>query len=118
MARARRALALTPLIDVIFLLLMFFMLTTTFGRPVELPLSLAGGGAVAEARPLLLELTPEGATLAGAQIARADMAATLAATLAGEALVVIRLAPEVTAQDLMDLLAILNGIAGLSVRVL
>lgn len=114
MARTRRALALTPLIDVIFLLLMFFMLTTSFGRPVELPLSLAGGGAVAETRPLLLDLTPEGVVLSGVSVAFDD----LQTALAGETLLLVRLSPDVTAQALMDLLAVLNGVAGLSVRVL
>ncbi len=42
--RARRRLALTPLIDVIFLLLLFFMLSSSFSRHGEVELTLGGGG--------------------------------------------------------------------------
>ncbi|MDZ7824037.1 MAG: biopolymer transporter ExbD [Ahrensia sp.] len=45
--KRRRKLALTPLIDVIFLLLLFFMLSSTFSRFSEV--SIGGGGAGANA---------------------------------------------------------------------
>ena len=43
---ARRRLGLTPLIDVIFLLLLFFMLSSTFSRFSQVPVEggAAGGG--------------------------------------------------------------------------
>jgi biopolymer transport protein ExbD len=42
--RARRKPSLTPMIDVVFLLLVFFMLAARFGTDMVLPLSPAGGG--------------------------------------------------------------------------
>ena len=42
--RRRRKLSMTSLIDVIFLLLLFFMLTSTFTRFAELDLAAASGG--------------------------------------------------------------------------
>lgn len=46
-ARRQRRLSLTPLIDVIFLLLLFFMLSSTFSRYAEVRLSGGGTGAPA-----------------------------------------------------------------------
>lgn len=58
----RRAIGLTSLIDVIFLLLLFFMLASTFSHYQALPLS--GGGAASAAtsseRPALLRVHGEG----------------------------------------------------------
>lgn len=43
--RQRRKPSLTPMIDVVFLLLVFFMLASQFGRDAALPLSAATGGS-------------------------------------------------------------------------
>jgi biopolymer transport protein ExbD len=54
---------LTPLIDVVFLMLIFFMISTTFDRESQLAIQLpeAGGEAVErEARPLELVVNREG----------------------------------------------------------
>ncbi len=49
---------LTPLIDVVFLLLIFFMVTTTFTQETRLLISLPeAGGATVDAEPESLELT-------------------------------------------------------------
>lgn len=114
MTRTRRALALTPLIDVIFLLLLFFMLTTSFVREVDLPLAPAGGGLAEGARPAFLDLGPEAMALNGAAVDPAD----LAARLAGEDALLIRLQPGVTAQRLIDVLGPLSRLPALHVRVL
>jgi biopolymer transport protein ExbD len=45
-ARPRRWLSLTPLIDIVFLLLVFFMLATQFAREQALPLDVPGRAAV------------------------------------------------------------------------
>ena len=46
--RRRRAIvALTPLIDVVFILLLFFMLTTRFGQPQAMTLRMPGEGGTA-----------------------------------------------------------------------
>ncbi|MEM9248387.1 MAG: biopolymer transporter ExbD [Pseudomonadota bacterium] len=111
----RRALSLTPLVDVIFLLLLFFMLTSTFSRFGEIEVSAAatgdGGGASGNAR--FLQLTEEGVRLAG----RAVELDALPGLLEDER-VLIALGQSVTAQDLVSLLAVLRGVPGLSVTVL
>jgi biopolymer transport protein ExbD len=45
--RRRRVMNLTPLIDVVFLLLVFFMLASTFLKYGTVPLEAAGGGHAA-----------------------------------------------------------------------
>ncbi len=64
--RARRRPGLTPMIDVVFLLLVFFMLASQFGR--EGTISLSGGGAGSEypGPPRLITISPDKITLNGA----------------------------------------------------
>ncbi|MCB1477357.1 MAG: biopolymer transporter ExbD [Rhodobiaceae bacterium] len=59
----RRRLGLTPLIDVIFLLLLFFMLTSTFQRAGELAVSGgdAGTSAAGELPDLIVKIEAGGA---------------------------------------------------------
>ncbi|WP_412509104.1 ExbD/TolR family protein [Roseovarius sp. SYSU LYC5161] len=68
--RAPRRPSLTPMIDVVFLLLIFFMLTAQFTR--DHSLSLTPGGAGSEAYtgpPRLVRIAPEGLRLNGQRIA-------------------------------------------------
>lgn len=59
--RRSRAISLTPLIDVVFILLLFFMLTSTFIRQKELALSSLTQSADAEARePQIVEINTQG----------------------------------------------------------
>lgn len=46
-ARRRAIIGLTPLIDVVFILLLFFMLTTRFGQPQAMSLRMPGEGTAA-----------------------------------------------------------------------
>lgn len=108
--------ALTSLIDVIFLLLLFFMLTSTFSTYGELELSQAVAGSTAEGPPterVFVQLGAERLALNGAEITLDDLAAAL-----DEGQVLISLDDDVTAQRLVDLLARLRGREGLSVMVL
>lgn len=110
----RRALSLTPLVDVIFLLLLFFMLTSTFVRHGEIELSAASGGVGGEvAAARFLRLGEGTLTLAGRAVAPGD----LTELLAGER-VLLSLADGVTAQRLIDVLAVLRGVPGLTLTVL
>jgi biopolymer transport protein ExbD len=121
--RRRRAVTLTPLIDIIFLLLLFFMLSSTFTRFGEVPLANAGGGATGEAAaPLFLQLGAAGLRLNGASLAMDDLPEALAghAPAAEDARVTVLIALDaaVTSQDLVDLLAVLRGKTWLAVSVL
>lgn len=62
-ARPKATVALTPLIDVVFILLLFFMLTTQFSRQQALPMTLpASEVPLADQSPdtLLIELAADG----------------------------------------------------------
>lgn len=67
--RPRRP-SLTPMIDVVFLLLVFFMLASRFGLDAQLPLNLSGG-ARAETYagpPRLVDVLPDGLRLNGVPV--------------------------------------------------
>ncbi|MEZ6015295.1 MAG: biopolymer transporter ExbD [Planctomycetota bacterium] len=82
--RRRSRMELTPLIDVVFQLLVFFLLTSSFLQP-SLRLELPRGVNVdeADATPILLEIDREGAlSLDGEAIERSNLRAALARALA------------------------------------
>ena len=64
----RRRPSLTAMIDVVFLLLVFFMLAARFGLPEALPLALAGDGSDYSGPPRLITVLPDGALLNGAPV--------------------------------------------------
>lgn len=64
--RPRRRLSLTPMIDVVFLLLVFFMLAARFGQDFSVPLSTSGVGAEYTGPPRLITLSGENLLLNGA----------------------------------------------------
>lgn len=114
---------MTSLIDVIFLLLLFFMLTSTFTKFGEVPLSTGGASASAptdDAAPLFLRLSEDEVTLNGETLAFDALPERLA-ELAGEdedTLVLVSPAEETTSQRLVDLLVVLRGLPGVDLRVL
>ncbi|MFP5508346.1 MAG: biopolymer transporter ExbD [Alphaproteobacteria bacterium] len=115
----RRSLSLTSLIDVIFLLLLFFMLTTTFTRTAELPLVAGGSGTgVAQAAPVFLRLSPQDMTLNGQTATLDTVTAQITGLAQDDPQVLVSLAPGVNAQRLADLLAALRRQPGLRVQVL
>ncbi|MBL3571142.1 biopolymer transporter ExbD [Rhodovulum sp. BSW8] len=65
---ARRRPSLTPMIDVVFLLLVFFMLAARMGAEVALPVA-GGAGGTAEwsGPPRLVDIRPEALTLNGVE---------------------------------------------------
>jgi biopolymer transport protein ExbD len=81
----RRRPSLTPMIDVVFLLVVFFMLAARFGLDGALPLATAGGAADYSGPPRLVEVAPDGLRLNGSSVAEADLAAALAALMEGNA---------------------------------
>lgn len=118
-SRARR-LSLTSLIDVIFLLLLFFMLSSTFTRFAEVDLSAAGAGsgAIASDRPIFLRLSPDAVLVNGEAAEMPALPDRLARIAEGSAPVVVAMADSVTAQRLTDLLSVLRTVPGLRVTVL
>lgn len=63
--RRSRKPSLTPMIDVVFLLLVFFMLASRFGVDAILPLPLASGGGTYQGPPRLVDVLPNDLLLNG-----------------------------------------------------
>ena len=113
---------LTPLIDVVFLLLIFFMVSTTFDRTraIEMDLPVAEtGGTREQGERLLLELRPEGRyRLNDEPLEAGELQAALRARDRGIPMV-IQPHAQASSQDLVHVLDIARklGITQLSVEV-
>ncbi|EEE37491.1 biopolymer transport protein ExbD/TolR [Rhodobacteraceae bacterium KLH11] len=108
--------SMTPLIDVIFLLLLFFMLSSTFSRFAELELSSATAGTAPSAEPVervFVQLGTDRVALNGVTVTLDDLAAQIET---GQ--VLVSLDTDASAQRLVDLLVRLRGRDGLTVTVL
>ena len=117
-----RRLSMTSLIDVIFLLLLFFMLSSTFSRFAEVELSAVGAGGTgsSDAKVGFLQVSTEILRVNGREItldALPDAFANMSPEVDTLRLIV-SLRDDVTAQRLTDVLVILRGIDRLSIRVL
>jgi len=118
----RRRLSMTSLVDVIFLLLLFFMLSSTFSRFAEVELSgaRAGGARSGDIARGFLQLGETGLQVNGQEVGLGALPAHFAdiAPEAERLQVIVSLQDGVTAQRLTDLLVILRRIDRLSVSVL
>ena len=120
---ARRAISLTPLIDVVFLLLVFFMLASTFMKYASVPISAAGHGSVSvptDPRSVaLIYIAPHGRlTVNGRALTSAELPAHLARLEAGGVTdVVIALRPNATVADLASNVAVIRRLPFKSIRV-
>lgn len=101
--RRRRRPSLTPMIDVVFLLLVFFMLASRFGIEQVMPLPLGGsGGAAYSGPPRLVEVGAEALRLNGRPVAAADLGAALAPLMnAPEDTIILRGGAGATLQDVV-----------------
>ena len=108
--RAKRRLSLAPMIDVVFLLLVFFMLASQFGRDRVVPLALDGVGSAYQGPPRLVQVTAEGLRLNGVPVEEEALAERLTA-LTHEKSDAIILQPDTKAslQQLMDAAGLLSG---------
>lgn len=118
--KRRGKLSLTSLIDVIFLLLLFFMLTSTFSKFSEIELSAAssGNGALLDIPPMFLRLSPTSVSLNGSNLALNGILASSLKDAKKGTPVLISLKDGVNAQRLADLLVVLRGLPNLAVTVL
>lgn len=81
--RPRRRPNLTPMIDVVFLLLVFFMLASRFGSDQAISLAVAGAGSGYSGPPRLVELRADGVALNGVAVGLSDLPGRLAALMSG-----------------------------------
>lgn len=103
-SRRRRRPSLTPMIDVVFLLLVFFMLASRFGTDAVMPLPLAGGGGQYDGPPRLVEILPAGVRLNGAPLTDGALVAALSPLTAQPGdLIVLRGAEAAELQRVVDI---------------
>jgi biopolymer transport protein ExbD len=112
--RPHRKPSLTPMIDVVFLLLVFFMLAARFGQDMELPLTTAGKGAPYQGPPRLVEVTTGGVALNGLALTLERLVPALAPLMRNnDDTVMIRPDDAATLQDLVAVVDALTA-AGFS----
>ncbi|WP_116599715.1 ExbD/TolR family protein [Primorskyibacter marinus] len=110
----RRRPSLTPMIDVVFLLLVFFMLAARFGGENVVPLVIGGAGDGWTGPPRLVEVKATGLTLNGIPVARDALADALAPLMpTPDAPVILRGGEGASVQDMLSLLDLLRA-AGLT----
>ena len=108
--RVKKRLSLAPMIDVVFLLLVFFMLASQFGRDRVVPLATGSAGAAYQGPPRLVLVTAEGLRLNGVPV-EAEALAEQLAQLTRDKSDAIVLQPDASAslQQLMDAAGLLTG---------
>ncbi len=119
--KVKKRLALTSLIDIIFLLLLFLMLTSTFSKFSEIELSIASTASeksVSE-KILFLRVSELAVNLNSDEVQINSLSKSIR-SLSGntKASLVISLDQDVTSQRLVDILGIVNSIQGLSVNLI
>ena len=111
----RRIISLTPLIDVVFILLVFFMLASSFfdWRTIEMGVAKAGGGSGMKGA-LLVEVNADGVRLSGRTMDDAALLETLRARFAEDPQqrVLIKPADGVRLQKAVDLVDRIAGAGG------
>lgn len=113
--RPRRRINLTPMIDVVLMLLIFFMMVSRFGGQQGLPLTAGTPQPAAEWQgpPRLVRVTGTGVLLNGQPIAPAALAAALRPLMTDATDPVVIRAEDAPVQALVDVMAALRA-AGLS----
>ena len=111
---------LTALVDVVFILLVFFMLTSSFleWRAIELKLPAKAAAGAPDEPSLVVSISDDGALrLDGERIADADLGARLGRHLAGDPArsVVVRAAGRVPLQRTIEVLEAVSDAGGRSV---
>ena len=119
----RRRPSLTPMIDVVFLLLIFFMLVARFGVDkvidINLPSAL-GQSSQYEGAPRLVEIKSGNiVSLNGVQISLDQLSSKLSQLMPSpNALIIVRSSAEANTQDLLDVLLYLKSEKIMNVSVL
>ncbi|NSY41066.1 biopolymer transporter ExbD [Leisingera sp. ANG59] len=116
--RAKKRLSLAPMIDVVFLLLVFFMLASQFGRDRVVPLATGGAGSTYQGPPRLVLITAEGLRLNGVPMEEETLAERLTAlTRTTSDAIILQPDAKASLQQLMDAAGLLTaaGFTGLVV---
>lgn len=120
-ARKRRKASVTSLIDVIFLLLLFFMITSTFSKKTELELVSSTQGLASGEQPHVIRLSvlPQGLQIDGHPIAETELIASLShKSSEPNTVIVVELDDEVSTQRLIDILLKVRAVPAVRIRVM
>jgi biopolymer transport protein ExbD len=115
--RKSRRPGLTPMIDVVFLLLVFFMLAARFGADQSLPISAAGGSGPYSGPPRLIDIYPDGLRLNGVETGVKRLLTELQELTGGEpATIVMRPRSGADVQRIIEVMTLLrrNGMTQLA----
>ena len=98
----RRRIGLTPMIDVVFLLLVFFMLAARFGVTDAIPVTLSGGATQTyDGPPRLVTVLPDGVRVNGIDVT--DPVAALTPLMgADDDIILLRAREDASVQHLLD----------------
>ncbi len=117
----RRQISVTSLIDVIFLLLLFFMLSSTFSKFADVELSATGGRSTGAQTtvPAFLKLSADRILLNGIEVEKDALAGELERLQADTRLnaVILSVAPTANAQQLVDMLLVLRKLPDINVQI-
>ena len=105
----RRRIGLTPMIDVVFLLLVFFMLAARFGVTDAIPVTLSGGAAQPyDGPPRLITVLPDALRVNG--IDTADPVASLTPLMGTQTdIILLRARDGASVQHLLDVMGTLRA---------
>lgn len=107
-------LSLTPLIDIIFLLLLFFMLSSTFSKFAEIELTGAESGAQTTTTPAFVQLRGNDISVNGLPVMFDELQAALEShSERGAEVAFISINETVTSQRFVDIYAMVRGIEAL-----
>ncbi|MEM9967987.1 MAG: biopolymer transporter ExbD [Pseudomonadota bacterium] len=120
--KRRARLSMTSLIDVIFLLLLFFMLSSTFSKFAEIELRVGGSGSGSDAavlaQTLFLRLSEEEMTLNGQPIETENLIATLQQNRDAPSALIVSVTQTAKAQVLADVLVAVRAFPELRLSVI
>lgn len=111
----RARIGLTPLIDVVFILLIFFMVASRFAERTALPLDTTAGSTGGPSGAVLVEVRTDGLRLSGEPVDGADLTQRIAALGAARPELRVLLAPA-AGVDLQRTVAVLDLLAAAGVR--
>lgn len=105
----RRKPSLTPMIDVVFLLLVFFMLASRFGTDVVLNLPLAGAGGEYTGPPRLIGIGAYNLDLNGVPVADSHLTQALVPLMQSPGdMLILRGRDEASLQRIIDITGLLR----------
>ena len=117
MQRRRRVMSLTPMIDVVFLLLVFFMLAARFDVTTTVEVTSSEGGSEYTGPPRLIDVGAQGLKLNGVAMSESEIFDGLSALMSSSAdIVVLRAEAAADVQRLLDVMTSLRAQGFVSLR--